>query len=57
MYLQWIKKSMKTNFIYLLVIKSPKGVLDGGKIMESILKRQATFCPFQLMLMLGQRNR
>ena len=57
MYLQRIKKSMKTNFIYLLVIKSPKGVLDGGKIMESILKRQATFCPFQLMLMLGQRNR
>lgn len=56
MYLQWIKKSMKTK-LYLLVINSPKGVPDGGKTMENTLKRQTTFCPFQLMLMLGQNNR
>ena len=56
MYLQWIKKSMKTK-LYLLVINSPKGVPDGGKTMENILKRQVTFCHFQLMLMLGQKNR
>ena len=38
MYLQWIKKSIKTK-LYLLVINSPKGVPDGGKTMENILKR------------------
>ena len=56
MYLQLIKKSIKTK-LYLLVINSPKGVPDGGKTMENILKRQVTFCHFQLMLMLGQKNR
>ena len=39
MYLQWIKKSMKTE-LYLLVINSPKGV-SWRKTMENILKRQA----------------
>ena len=49
------QKSMTTK-LYLLVIDSPKGVPDGGKTMENILKRQATFCPFQLMLMLGKKK-
>ena len=33
MYLQWIKKSMKTK-LYLVAINSPKGVADGRKTME-----------------------
>ena len=49
------QKSMRTK-LYLLVIDSPKGVPDDGKTMENILKRQATFCPFQLMLMFGQKK-
>ena len=49
------QKSMRTK-LYLLVIDSPKGVPDGGKTMDNILKRQATFCPFQLMLMLGKKK-
>ena len=45
MYLQWIKKSIKTK-LYLLVISSPKGVPDGGKNHGKHIKAAGNVLPF-----------